>query len=454
MTPRIALASLVMLLTWLLSGLFIFEISLHALLLTALAALALLGRGLGVSGAALRQGMFKGVQEAIPALAIFLMIGVLMASFMLSGTVASLLYYGLKLLTPSLFVPATLVLTALMASATGTSWGTVATLGVALVGLGELMGIPSALVAGAAISGASFGDKMSPISDTTNLAALSTQTDLYRHIHSMALTTGPALLIAVLVFAFLGSNDGAESQPLTALISLESALRSQFDVSWLTLTPIALMIYLAIKRVPAEVTMLMTSLFALVLAITLQDVSLTKAMNAVYEGATFATGDANLDRLLSRGGMASMAWTLTLALIAVAMGGVLQALGLFEALISGLLGKIQTRGALVSASTLGATMGNAMLTEPYIVIILTGQLFRSAFANIRVDSALLSRSIEEGSTLTAALIPWTTTGIFYAATLDLAVIDYAPYAILNWVNPLIGIAFAWFGWGLLTQNKQ
>jgi NhaC family Na+:H+ antiporter len=454
MTPRIALASLVMLLTWLLSGLFILEISLHALLLTALAALALLGRSLGVSGAALRQGMFKGVKEAIPALAIFLMIGVLMASFMLSGTVASLLYYGLKLLTPSLFVPATLVLTALMASATGTSWGTVATLGVALVGLGELMGIPSALVAGAAISGASFGDKMSPISDTTNLAALSTQTDLYRHIHSMALTTGPALLIAVIVFAFLGSNDGAESQPLTALTSLESALRSQFDVSWLTLTPIALMIYLAVKRVPAEVTMLMTSLVALVLAITLQDVSLTKAMNAVFEGATFATGDANLDRLLSRGGMASMAWTLTLALIAVAMGGILQALGLFEALISGLLGKIQSRGALVSASTLGATMGNAMLTEPYIVIILTGQLFKSAFANIRVDSALLSRSIEEGSTLTAALIPWTTTGIFYAATLDLAVIDYAPYAILNWLNPLIGIAFAWFGWGLLIQNKQ
>jgi NhaC family Na+:H+ antiporter len=152
--------------------------------------------------------------------------------------------------------------------------------------------------------------------------------------------------------------------------------------------------------------------------------------------------------------MASMAWTLTLALIAVAMGGVLQALGLFEALISGLLGKIQSRGALVSASTLGASMGNAMLTEPYIVIILTGQLFKSAFTNIRVDSELLSRSIEEGSTLTAALIPWTTTGIFYAATLDLAVTDYAPYAILNWLNPLIGIAFAWLGWGLLTQNKK
>ncbi|MEK9820425.1 MAG: Na+/H+ antiporter NhaC family protein, partial [Pseudomonadales bacterium] len=258
----------------------------------------------------------------------------------------------------------------------------------------------------------------------------------------------------VLVFAFLGSDYGAGSQPLTALTSLEGALRSQFDLTWLTLTPIALMIYLAFKRVPAEVTMLMTSLFALILAITLQDVSLTKAMNALYEGATFDTGDANLDRLLSRGGMASMAWTLTLALIAVAMGGVLQALGLFEALITGLLGKIQSRGALVSVSTLSATMGNAMLTEPYIVIILTGQLFKSAFANIRVDSALLSRSIEEGSTLTAALIPWTTTGIFYAATLDLAVIDYAPYAILNWLNPLIGIAFAWLGWGLLTQNQK
>ena len=189
-----AAAVLLSLFTWLILGLFTLSLSLHALLLTSIGALMLFGRLKGVRTEELRKGLFQGIQDSIPALIIFLMIGVLMASFMLSGTVASLLYYGLNLLKPEWFAPATLVLCAVMSSATGTSWGTVATLGIALTGLGQIFGIQPALIAGAAIAGASFGDKMSPISDTTNLAALASGTDLYRHIHSMSLTTWPCLL--------------------------------------------------------------------------------------------------------------------------------------------------------------------------------------------------------------------------------------------------------------------
>jgi len=293
---------------------------------------------------------------------------------------------------------------------------------------------------------------MSPISDTTNLAALSSGTDLYRHIRSMSLTTMPTFLIAGGVLTWLGYQSGEQILPPAAIKVLSSTLEAEFNLSWLTLTPIALMALLAIRRIPAETTMFLTSVYAMALAISLQGSPLSQVMAAIYDGTAFETGQAALDTLLSRGGMASMAWTLTLALIAVALGGVLRTLGVFEVLVTTLIKKLQSRGALVTTSTLGSTMGNALLTEPYIVIILTGQLFRDAYGLRRYDPALLSRSIEEGSTLTAALIPWTTTGIFYASTLGLSVLDYAPYAVLNWLNLIVGITFAWFGWGLLKDK--
>ena len=447
-----AAAVLLSLFTWLILGLFTLSLSLHALLLTSIGALMLFGRHKGVRTEELRKGLFQGIQDSIPALIIFLMIGVLMASFMLSGTVASLLYYGLNLLKPEWFAPATLVLCAVMSSATGTSWGTVATLGIALMGLGQIFGIQPALIAGAAIAGASFGDKMSPISDTTNLAALASGTDLYRHIHSMSLTTWPAFLIAVIVLTMLGYQPNERFLTSSEISDLSATLEANFNLSWLTLTPLALMAYLALRRIAAESTMFLTSAYAMALAMVLQGTHIIEVMAAIYQGTQFNTGEASLDALFSRGGIASMTWTLTLALIAVALGGVLRALKVFEILLRTLVKRLQSRGSLVSTSTIGSTLGTAILTEPYIVIILTGQLFRSVYSSRGYDLALLSRSIEEGSTLTAALIPWTTTGIFYASTLGLSVLDYAPYAVLNWLNLIIGIAFAWLGLGLIKEK--
>ena len=447
-----AAAVLLSLFAWLILGLFTLSISLHALLLTSIGALMLFGRLKGVRSEELRKGLFQGIQDSIPALVIFLMIGVLMASFMLSGTVASLLYYGLNLLKPEWFAPATLVLCAVMSSATGTSWGTVATLGIALMGLGQIFGIQPALIAGAAIAGASFGDKMSPISDTTNLAALASGTDLYRHIHSMSLTTCPAFLIAVIVLTMLGYQPNERFLTSSEISDLSATLEANFNLSCLTLTPLALMAYLALRRIAAESTMFLTSAYAMALAMVLQGTHIIEVMAAIYQGTQFNTGEASLDALFSRGGIASMTWTLTLALIAVGLGGVLRALKVFEILLRTLVKRLQSRGSLVSTSTIGSTLGTAILTEPYIVIILTGQLFRSVYSSRGYDLALLSRSIEEGSTLTAALIPWTTTGIFYASTLGLSVLDYAPYAVLNWLNLIIGIAFAWLGLGLINEK--
>ena len=307
LSPMVATTILLSLFGWLLLGLFTFSLSLHALLLTSLGALMVCGRLFGIGIDEFRGGLFQGIQDAIPALVIFLMIGVLMASFMLSGTVPSLLYYGLYLLSPEWFAPATLILCAVMSSATGTSWGTVATLGVALTGLGQVFGLSPALAAGAAIAGASFGDKMSPISDTTNLAALSSGTDLYRHIRSMSLTTMPTFLIAGGVLTWVGYQSGEQTLPPATINALSSTLEAEFNLSWLTLTPIALMAFLAIRRIPAETTMFLTSVYAMAIAMSLQGAPLSQVMAAVYDGTPFETGQAALDTLLNRGGMASMA---------------------------------------------------------------------------------------------------------------------------------------------------
>ena len=233
-----------------------------------------------------------------------------------------------------------------MSSATGTSWGTVATLGIALTGLGQIFGIQPALIAGAAIAGASFGDKMSPISDTTNLAALASGTDLYRHIHSMSLTTWPAFLIAVIVLTMIGYQPSERFLTSSEISDLSATLEANFNLSWLTLTPLALMASLALRRIAAESTMFLTSAYAMALAMVLQGTHIIEVMAAIYQGTQFNTGEASLDALFSRGGIASMTWTLTLALIAVGLGGVLRALKVFEILLRTLVKRLQSRDLL------------------------------------------------------------------------------------------------------------
>ncbi len=248
----VAAGSLALLFGWLSAGLFVFGAGLHGLLLIALISLTGLGLWLGVPYSALRKFLFDGLSSSMPALIIFILIGVVIASFIQSGTVATLVYYGLQLLRPELFLPAGLLLCSFMSFATGTSWGTVATCGIVLMSVGESLGFPLPLTAGMVIAGASFGDKMSPVSDTTNLAAMSAGTDLYRHIYAMSLTTGPSYVLALIAFAILGGTYGSGAVDNAAPAALITALDVSFTLHWVTLMPIALMLVLSWQRVPPE----------------------------------------------------------------------------------------------------------------------------------------------------------------------------------------------------------
>jgi len=308
-----------------------------------------------------------------------------------------------------------------------------------LVGIGEAMAIPLPLVVGMIVSGATFGDKLSPISDTTNLAAMSAGTSLYRHIGAMLYTTLPTLIIALIIFIVWGMRYDDHALPVEHIDSIRNALAGAYHLNfWITILPLLLMFVLSIKRYAAEIY---------------QEKDPIDVINTLWLNSPGYTGIESIDALLGRGGIYSMAWTLLLSIFALALGGILHHAGFLEVLVKSVIKHIQRTSSLIATTILSGFISNMTMGEAYISIILNCQLFKRIYDQHNTDRAVLSRSTEEGATMTAALIPWTTTGTFYAATLGITALDYAPYALLNILNPIVSITMAVLGIGLLRDKK-
>lgn len=432
-----------------------FQISLHALIFLVLVWAGLHTYALGYSFTAIRSMMDEGIIRALPAIYIFMLIGMVIASFMQSGTIASLLYAGLNWLDPALFLATGFILCSLMSVATGTSWGTVGTIGVVLIGIGDTMGIPLPLVAGMIVSGATFGDKLSPVSDTTNLAAMSAGTNLYRHIGSMLYTTLPTFILVLVIFFLWGQQYGNHPLPQAQLIEIRNALAGAYQMNGaITLSPLLVMLGMSMKRYSAESSMTCSILLAMLIAVLYQDRNPVEVINALWQNTPGHTGIAHIDELLGRGGLYSMAWTLLLSIMALALGGMLHHAGFLQVLLRRLIASINRTSTLIAATIASGLAGNLVMGEAYISIILNCQLFKQTYREKDLDPAVLSRSVEEGSTLTTGLIPWTTAGVFYAATLGVPTLDYAAYALLNVLNPLVSIIMAMLGIGLLRSRHS
>ncbi|KEI70032.1 Na+/H+ antiporter NhaC [Endozoicomonas elysicola] len=433
-------------------GLFHLQTSLHSLMLICL----IVGAGsaliLGYSYKDIHQAMNNGIKTALSAIYIFILIGVVIAAFIESGTLATLVYYGISFIDPVFFLPAGLILCSLMSLATGTSWGTVGTAGVVLMSIGACMGLPLPLIAGMVISGACFGDKMSPVSDTTNLSAMSSKTSLYAHIKSMSYTTGPVYLICLAIFTWLGMGYSSNTMPTQHLNTLMVTLENHFSLSLITLLPLLVMLVLSVRQVAAEVAMVAATATAVLLALLLQGTDISTVLNSLFNGGSVQTGVEQLDSLLSRGGINSMMGTLSLSLMALALGGILDRFGFLRVLITGVVRRVKRRASLVATTIISVFFGNLAMGEAYMSIILGGQLFGDSYDARQIDRSVMSRSLEEGATLTTALIPWTTGGAFFAATLGVPVLDYAPWALLNWINPLVSIVFAYMGIALFRSK--
>jgi NhaC family Na+:H+ antiporter len=425
-----------------------------ALVMASLVALVI-GRRAGYTAEQLRDAAVASVTTGVSAIFILFAVGALTGAWAMSGTLMAMVYYGLQILSPHYFYMTSAILCAIIAFSIGSSWTVAATIGIGLVGIAVNMELSPAVTAGAVISGAYFGDKSSPLSDTANLAAAVGGAELYQHLREVLWTSIPALGITLLIFFFMGAPGDFD-----ATEKLES-IRTTFDVSLVHFLPLLVVIVLAVLRFPPFTTIMMGALAGAVLAVVTAPerviafaadpdlatpLALLKgAWLALASGYTSTTGYEAIDMLASRGGMERMLDTIWLIIVALAFGGVVEKAGAIERLIAPVLAAVKSNGSLVAATVGSTVVTNAVTADQYIAIVLPGRMFKGAFQKRGLAPVVLSRSLGDSATVTSALIPWNSCGAFMAATLGVATVAYAPFTFFNLLSPLISVAMAFLG---------
>ena len=435
-------------------GFQVLHINSHSLLFLCVLWVCCNAAVLGADFVAIKGAMTSGLERGLSIIYIFILIGVLVAAFIESGTIASIVYYAFDLVHPTIFLPAGLLLCSFMSLATGTSWGTVGTVGLILLGIGSALQIPLPLIAGMVISGAIFGDKMSPVSDTTNLAATCAGADLYGHIRAMLYTTLPSYVICLLLFTWLGLEYGQGQVSAAEINQFKTGLSQIFAISPWTFIPLGVLLALSFRGVAPEPCMVASIVVAAVLAMVLQDRGFTDVMDSLQGGYVISTGQANIDALLNKGGIQSMMWTLSLALIALSLGGLLDRSGFVRVLLQGLLSRIKRSATLVAATIGSCVIANMSMGEGYLSIIFGGQIFKDSYDADGLERHMLSRCLEEGATLSTSLIPWTTSGAFCMGALGISPFTFAPWAFFNYINPLLSILLAYMGFGIFRKKTS
>ena len=414
----------------------------------------------GYRWAEIQEAIIAGIGTAMGAIMILLSVGALIGTWLMSGTVPSLIFYGLDLLNPQVFYAAACLICAIASLATGSSWTVAGTLGVALIGVSMGLGLSPAISAGAIISGAYFGDKMSPLSDTTNLAPAVVGTDLFTHIRHMVWTTFPSFLIALVLFTAVGFGADAGTDSAT-LGELKTTLDSVFNITPWSLLPLAVVFFMAYKKVPPMPTILFGALLGGVMAVITQPetvlvfadsphlpqwMAMTKGVWLVLaNGFVSSTGNSGVDDLLTRGGMSSMLVTIWLVVTAMAFGAVLEHAGMLMRLIESALKAAKSTGSLVLTVVLSCIGINIIAADQYISIVLPGKMYKAEFEKRNLDSRNLSRIIEDSGTLTSPLVPWNTCGAYMAATLGVATLAYLPFVFFNLINPVVSVIYGYTG---------
>lgn len=415
------------------------------------------------------KGVGESINQALPAIFILLAVGALIGTWVMSGTVTTMIYYGLKILNPNIFFPTVVIVTAIISASIGSSWTTVGTIGVGLIGIAHGMGMSMPMTAGAIISGAYFGDKLSPLSDTTNLAPAVAGTDLYTHIKHMLWTTIPSILITLVIFTFLGLN-----ADITGDISIKEktlvAINENFSTSLWLLIPVLVVIALAVMKTKPFPTILIGALVGGIFAVIFQQEQIMQFVDnkdlskplqmiagvwkAMYTGFTTSTGNETIDELVNRGGMNSMLEVIWLILSALMFGGVMESAGLLNKLLLGLLKLVRGTGSLIATTIFTGFATNVVASDQYMAIVLPGRMFRLEYEKRNLAAENLSRALEDSGTLTSALIPWNTCGAYMAGTLGVATTAYLPFAFFNYISPVISIIFGYTGFGIKKIDKS
>lgn len=416
-----------------------YEESPHIPMLIGVLIASLVALKIGYSWKFIENSMIKGISQAMQSIIILAIIGVLIGVWILAGVVPTMIYYGLMILKPSIFLVATVLITSITSLATGTSWGTAGTMGIALMGIASGLGIPAPITAGAVLSGAYFGDKMSPLSDTTNLAPAMAGTDVFTHIKAMVKPTIITYVLTLLIFGFLSLKYRGSSADLSSVTMITEGLKNNFNISPVLLIPPLIVILSIAKKVPAVPGISLGIIAAAIMGPLYQKVTFGDILSCALNGFVSETGIESVDKLLTTGGLNNMMSSISLTIIAMMFGGIAEETGILEAIVKKFLGKVQSAVGLVTATILTCFFTNATMPEQYISIVVPGRMFKNEYRDRNLDPKLLSSTLEAGGTVTSAMVPWNTCGAYMTSVLGVSTVHYLPFLFFNLLMPLVQI---------------
>jgi len=399
----------------------------------------------------LEGGMIAGASAGLGAVFIFFFIGILISSWIMGGTIPTLIYYGFLTVSPNFFFAIVFLICSIVGISVGSSLTTVATVGVAFMGIAGAMDISLTITAGAIVSGAFFGDKMSPLSDTTNLASGTVGVDLFEHIKNMGWTTIPAFLISFVLYAILSPTGEATS--FDTVEQFKEGLLTTGLIHWYTLLPIIVLVMMTFYKAPAVITLAVVSILGVGLSYTLDPLPASDVFKVLFDGYVSHSGNKEVDALLTRGGMNSMLATIALVLLALTMGGLLFTLGIIQSILAKVESLFKSAGSVITGAALTGIGVNTLIGEQYLSILLTGEAFKAQFAKVGLAPKNLSRVMEDAGTVVNPLVPWSVCGIFITSVLGISTLDYLPFTFFCLLGPILTVLFGWSG-KTLTKLEQ
>jgi len=409
---------------------------------------------IGIKWPHLQEGIVSSIAKALPAILIMLCVGLLIAAWIAAGTVPMIIYYGLKLISPKYFLLTACLVCSLVSLATGTSWGTVGTLGVAFIGMAMAMDIPLGPAAGAIVAGAYFGDKLSPFSDVANLAPVAAGSNLFDHLRHTLWSALPAWAVGLLVYFLAGLKYGDRALRSSAMDLILATLRQHFTFHAVLLLPLVIVFYFAFTKKPVIPGMILSALVAAVLAVTMQGIPLTEVANALNSGFQPHTGVADVDRLLARGGLMSMMETQLIAFTAFCFGGIMQRSGFLDAILERVLRFTRSTWSVVATTVLATVVAALVTGSSYLAMIIPGELLAPVFIKRKLASKNLSRIIEECGAILVPLIPWSMAGVYISGTIGVPTLSYLPWAVMNYAAVAILLLFGFTGWTMAPRLRE
>lgn len=436
-------------------GMVVFKASITTMFLLSWLIVVPAAMKLGYTNSEIEEMGFDVGKGAFQSNIIVLSVGVLIATWIAAGTIPTIVYSGLAIITPKYFLVTTLVVCSLTSIATGTSWGTLGTSGIALMSIGTSMGVPAGLTAGAIISGAFFGDKISPLSDSTNLSAAVCKTDVITHIKHMTLSAVPAYIICVVLYTVIGFKYANNTIDYNQINQVMEVLKANFNIGFVSIIPIIFLLILLLLQKPSIVSILASGVVGAIIAFFQEGESISKLLNYMLNGFSIDTGLEYTDKLLNRGGIMSMAETVLLVFIVFVIAGILQKTGFLDVLLQPMLSKIgKSRTKLIGTTFISSYLANAFSSSMMFTSVFVGTIMEPLYKEFNLKPENLSRIIQDTATLGAPLIPWNSNAIFCSQTLGVSSFEFIPYCFLNWITPLITFIYGVTGFTMKTYTEE